>query len=265
MPKGMVYSIKRYSLHDGPGIRQTVFFKGCPLACWWCHNPESQNINHEQSHRNYMLDGSSYCQPETIGKLMDVEEVMSEIEKDRIFYDESGGGVTFSGGEPLLQYKFLLALLKRCKKQGIHTTVDTSGYTNIGILENVSDLADLILYDLKHMDAEKHKEYTGISNTRIINNLIWLDATKKNVIIRFPVIPQVNDKEENINKMLDFLKKLKHIRKITLLPYHTIAKHKYQQLKKTNRMEGVKALQNEELSHLKLKFESIGFDVKIGN
>ena len=263
--KGMVYSIKRYAVHDGPGIRQTVFFKGCPLNCWWCHNPESQSITSENTFRKLMLDGVAYNQPETIGKMMSVDEVMHEIMKDSVFYDESNGGVTFSGGEPLFQHRFLTEMIDQCRKQNIHTTVDTCGYANIEVLEKIADQTDLILYDLKHMNNAAHLEYTGVSNARIINNLIWLDANKKNVIIRYPVIPQINDSEENINEMLDFLKKLKYIKRLTLLPYHAIAGHKYDQLKIENKMNGAKSLSNSDLEYLKTKIESIGFEVKIGN
>ncbi len=265
LPKGMIYSIKRYSVHDGPGIRQTVFFKGCPLKCWWCHNPESQDINSENSFIKFVLDGQTFKQDKLIGKLLSIDEVMMEILKDQIFYDESEGGITFSGGEPLLQHKFLNALIKQCKKQGIHTTVDTSGYTDIEVLEEISKHADLFLFDLKHMDDALHKKYTGVSNTKIINNLIWLDVNKKNVIIRIPIIPQINDNEEHIKQMLDFFVRFKSIRKITLLPYHNIASHKYVQLNMKNKMDGVKSLKNKDLNDLKLRFESIGFDVKIGN
>jgi pyruvate formate lyase activating enzyme len=222
-------------------------------------------MNTENSERKYTLDGETFSQPETIGKLMSVDEVMMEISKDCIFYDESEGGVTFSGGEPLMQHRFLTEVIDQCRKQNIHTTVDTCGYASIEVMEKIADHSDLLLYDLKHMNNAAHLEYTGVSNAKIINNLIWLDANKKNVIIRYPVIPQINDNKENIDEMLDFLKKLKHIKRLTLLPYHTIAGHKYVQLKKENKMNETKSLSNSDLEYLKIKIESIGFDVKIGN
>ncbi|MBN2758518.1 MAG: radical SAM protein, partial [Bacteroidales bacterium] len=126
--KGIIFSFKRYSVHDGPGIRQTVFFKGCPLNCWWCHNPESQDIKSEKAVRKNIVDGFEFVQSETLGKIMTVNELLAEIKKDVIFYDESGGGVTFSGGEPLLQHQFLLEVLKECKKLDINTAVDTTGF-----------------------------------------------------------------------------------------------------------------------------------------
>ena len=263
--KGMVFSIKRYSIHDGPGIRQTVFFKGCRLNCLWCHNPESQDINSVESMRKFSLDGQTFEKCETVGTLMTVEEIIREIIKDRVFYDESGGGVTFSGGEPLLQHEFLGELLVECRNRGIHTAVDTSGYANQTIIQNIANLSDLILYDLKHMNAALHLKYTLVSNELILSNLLWLDQNKKNVVIRFPVIPQINDYKENIDEMLDFLSCLKYIRKITLLPYHTIAAYKYQQFNISNKMEGIKAPGTNDIVVLKSEFESIGFDVSIGN
>jgi pyruvate formate lyase activating enzyme len=265
MVKGLIYSIKRYSIHDGPGIRQTIFFKGCPLDCWWCHNPESQDTKIEYSIKHLMLDGQSFDKTEIIGNYMSIDEVMSEIVKDSIFYDESGGGVTFSGGEPLMQHQFLAKILIECRKHGIHTTVDTSGYASIGIIEQIANLCDLILYDLKHIENDAHIKYTGVSNAPILNNLKWLDQNRKNVIIRFPVIPQVNDNSNNVDKLFDFLKQLRYIAKIALLPYHTIAAHKYQQLNKQNKMEGINALKAEDMHDIKLKLEDIGFEVSIGN
>jgi len=148
---------------------------------------------------------------------------------------------------------------------GIHTTVDTSGYADIQIIKNVADYSDLFLFDLKQLNDELHFKYAGVSNALIINNLKWLDRNKKNVIIRFPVIPQINDNEENINKMIEYLKHLKYIRKLALLPFHTIASHKYSQLNKVNKMDGTLAVKPEYLLVLKLKFESVGFEVSIGN
>lgn len=262
--KGIVFSFKRYSVHDGPGIRQTVFFKGCPLNCWWCHNPESQDIKSETALRNNILDGINFGQQETIGKLMTTDEVMSEIEKDSIFYDESGGGVTFSGGEPLMQHKFLLALLNRCNDAGIHTAVDTTGYTSPKVFMPIAEKADLFLYDLKLMDDEKHKKYTGVPNKAILENLKYLNELKKAVIVRFPVIPGINDTEKNISAMKEFLLPLKNIRKLALLPYHNIANHKYEKIKMDNKMNGVKALSKQDMEGLKKEFEDIGFEVNIG-
>jgi len=265
MQKGIVYNFKRYSVNDGPGIRQTVFFKGCPLNCWWCHNPESQHIKLEESIRKCMLDGISYEESETIGKLMTTDEVMDELVKDHIFYEESGGGVTFSGGEPLMQHQFLNELLERCSEEGIHTTVDTTGFASFNVFESVAKNTGLFLYDLKHLDNQAHIKYTGVPNDKILQNLINLDKRNESVIIRFPFIPGINNDENNIAEMLLFLRKLKNINQITLLPYHSIASHKYAKLNKENKMGDIKSLNKNDLNDLKASFESIGFKVKIGN
>ncbi|RLD65590.1 MAG: glycyl-radical enzyme activating protein [Bacteroidetes bacterium] len=262
--KGIIFSFKRYSVHDGSGIRQTIFFKGCPLSCWWCHNPESQDIKSERAIRKNILDGITFEQQETIGKVMTVDEVMLEIEKDSIFYDESGGGVTFSGGEPLMQYKFLLDLLRACKNAGIHTAVDTTGFANPKVFQQVANETDLFLYDLKLLDDKEHEKYTGISNKVILENLKYLNQIRKKVIIRFPVIPGINDTEENICETIKFLLPLKNIRKLSLLPYHSIANHKYDKIKMDNKMNGVKALSKKDMEGVKKRFEDIGFKVNIG-
>jgi len=263
--KAMIFSFKRYTVHDGPGIRQTVFFKGCPLSCWWCHNPESQDVKTEAAIRENVLDGLSFRQEETIGKVMSVQQVMHEIEKDSIFYDESGGGVTFSGGEPLMQHKFLIELLGGCKDSGIHSAVDTSGFANTTIFKQVAEKTDLFLYDLKLIDGTEHKKYTGVPNKLILQNLKYLNQAQKNVIIRFPVIPHITDTAENIILIKGFLLSLENIRKISLLPYHNIANYKYEKIKMSNKMKAVKAIPKQDLTALKKEFEDIGFKVSIGN
>ncbi|MEN8122123.1 MAG: glycyl-radical enzyme activating protein [Bacteroidota bacterium] len=263
--KGIIFSFKRYSVHDGPGIRQTVFFKGCPLSCWWCHNPESQDIKSENSIRKNILDGITFEQEETIGKVMTVDEVMLEIEKDRIFYDESNGGVTFSGGEPLMQHRFLTKLLDTCKDVGIHTAVDTTGFANNNVFKHVAEKTNLFLYDLKLLDNKKHKKYTSVSNKVILENLEYLNQIRKKVVIRFPVIPRINDTYENISLMKEFLLPLENIRNLALLPYHDIANHKYEKIKMNNKMNGVKALSKKDMAVLKKEFEEIGFNVSIGS
>jgi len=262
--KGIIFSFKRFSVHDGPGIRQTVFFKGCPLNCWWCHNPESQYIKSENTIRKNILDGLTYEQEETIGKIMTVKEVMDEIEKDSIFYDESGGGVTFSGGEPLMQHKFLIELLAACKDAGIHSAVDTTGFVNQKIFKQVAEKTDLFLYDLKLLDDAEHKKYTGVSNKIILENLKYLNQIRKKVVIRFPVIPGINNTHENVSLMKEFLLPLKNIRNLALLPYHNIANHKYEKIEIDNKMDGVKALSKKDMEGLKKKFEDFGFKVNIG-
>jgi pyruvate formate lyase activating enzyme len=222
-------------------------------------------MNIRNSQCKQILDGIQFTKEEEIGKMMTVNELIHEIKKDSIFYEESNGGVTFSGGEPAFQPEFLGLIIAKCKEEGIHTTIDTCGYTSTDVLKNIISRADLILYDLKHMDNKMHMKYTGVPNIQILENLKWLDRNEKNVIIRFPVIPKINDNKENTNKMFEFMSHLAHIKKISLLPYHTIAMHKYERLNKTNKMDGIKAMMEEDLYELKVKFEKIGFNVQIGN
>lgn len=287
MIKGLVFDIRRFTIHDGPGIRTTVFFKGCPLSCWWCHNPESQDFKSEQSIRNLLLEGKRFKHTETTGKFMTVTEVMTEVERDRIFYEESGGGVTFSGGEPMMQESFLYALLHAAKAKGIHSTLDTSGYANPKAMQHIAPLVDLFLYDLKLIDDKLHRKYTGVSNRTILENLEYLFHSGKQVILRFPVVPGLTDTRENINQikalLANYIKnptvinranppsnKPNHLisdftnLQINLLPYHSIAKEKYRRFGKNNLMDGVQDLRREDLLYLKKEFEKMGLTVVIG-
>ncbi len=191
--QGLIFDIKRFAIHDGPGIRTTIFFKGCPLECWWCHNPESRNPEQETVIREHKLNGEVFEIREVTGRRMSVSEVLREIEKERMFMDESGGGVTLSGGEPLMQPAFCLALLRECRSAGIHTTLDTTGCVSKKIMTEVMAFVDLFLYDLKHMQENIHKKYTGVGNKLILKNLKFLHESGKNIILRLPVVPGVND------------------------------------------------------------------------
>jgi pyruvate formate lyase activating enzyme len=254
---GVIFDIKRYAIHDGPGIRTTVFFKGCPLRCRWCHNPESQgprpewmlrpercpegcedcldNCSRLSLHReggelrwesdtcDFCLACEEACAYEALqltGRSVSVPELVAEIEKDSIFFDESGGGVTISGGEPLFQPRFLEELLSALKRKGYHLTVDTCGQAEFAVLERIAALADLFLFDLKVMDEETHRRYTGVSNRLILENLTRLCAPGNPVAVRLPLLAGVNDDEENIRALAAFLGRLKGIRRIHLLPYH---------------------------------------------
>ncbi len=176
---GIIFDIKKYAIHDGPGIRTTIFFKGCSMVCQWCHNPESKNFGIEDFVVKDRVKKST--KHKMVGYEISVDDVMKIVEKDRVFYDESNGGVTFSGGEPLLQINFLLELLKRCKKSNIHTVVDTSGAASWKDFEKIRNYVDLFLYDLKLIDDDLHQKYTGVSNKRAHKNIMKIIIEGSNV------------------------------------------------------------------------------------
>ncbi|MBU8911992.1 MAG: glycyl-radical enzyme activating protein [Desulfobacterales bacterium] len=244
-----VFKIQKYSIHDGPGIRTTLFFQGCPLSCHWCHNPESRaeslKINKEE------MDKVSFA-------------LMEEIEKDLIFYDDSGGGVTISGGEPLSQPQLLFRLLDQCREKEIHTCVDTSGYGAAGILLKAAEKADLILYDIKLIDEKVHKKYTGKSVDLILENLKQLSRQKAAVRLRFPLIPRVTDTIENIGRVIVFLKENTIYRDIHILPFHKTGEGKYLSLGRKNYMKDIQPPYREKTAKVKKQFESNGFNVAIG-
>ena len=262
--KGIIFDIKHFSINDGPGIRTTVFFKGCPLRCWWCHNPESQAKHEEVVIKERSLDGRSYRMEEVSGRWVEAEEVMKEIEKDSIYYDQSGGGITFSGGEPLMQPEFLLELLLLAKDKGYHTALDTCGHVSETVLRHVMDQVDLFLYDLKLIDPEAHMKYTGVPNDLVLKNLKYLSEKGKKMIIRVPVIPGITGTHQNINAIRDLLLELNGLEQIDLLPYHRIAKNKYQRLKMSYKLEGMEEPSPESLREIKEVFEGIGMKVTIG-
>ncbi len=265
MTSGMIFDIKRYAINDGPGIRTAVFMKGCPLRCEWCHNPEGQRGAPQLIFRANRCKSSQACLQacpkvaiawegvsitdwescdqcgkcaevcfsgarEIVGREMSVDQVMAEIIRDVPFYDQSAGGVTFTGGEPMQQKKFLQEVLQACKRQNIHATIDTSGYTSWTNLRSILPLVDLFLYDIKHMDEETHKRYTSATNKRILDNLQRLSAEKANIIVRIPLIPGVNDDAINIGQCAGFLGSLPHLKGVEIMPYHAIGEAKYQAL-----------------------------------
>ena len=256
MNKAIIFDIQRNSFVDGPGIRTTVFFKGCNLKCAWCHNPESQSAKPQmmfykdkctgcgkcKSVCPYHLEQCELCGKCTLycpvdarkvcGKEHTVDEVLKEVLKDKAFYETSGGGVTFSGGECMLQIDFLAEILKKCKENGIHTAVDTAGHIPFESFEKILPYTDLFLYDIKIFDSQKHKQYVGVSNELILENLKKLFERKAKLWIRIPVIPDVNDSIEEIQKMKDFLKTIGTAEKIELLPYHAMGENKYRAIGK---------------------------------
>lgn len=263
--QGIIFDIKRFAVHDGPGIRTTVFMKGCPLSCWWCHNPESINPNPVCVQKTSMLNGKKFTDEEIVGYEIDVAKLMDEIRKELVFMQESGGGVTFSGGEPLLQHSFLLEMLKACKNEEIHTTVDTTAFAAWQTLAQVCEFTDLFLIDLKLIDEEAHQVYIGAPNFIILENIQKLLLFGAKIRIRIPSIPGITMTDENLDQIIDFLKKLDgQIEGVDLLPFHQTASQKYKRFGMKNRMENIGTLSRNELLPIKRKFEDAGFAVKIG-
>ena len=265
-PKANVFDIERFALHDGPGIRTTVFLKGCPLDCLWCHNPESrsqkntllftaekciaceqcvQACTHEvhrfvDGHHELIRERCIACGTcvdvcsagglELDGQLMTVDEVIEQVILDAPFYRRSGGGMTISGGEPLTSYIFTRALLEAARSREIHTAVDTSGFGPWQHLQRLAAFTDLFLYDIKHMDAERHRTLVGLSNEGILDNLHRLDQLGKPVWIRIPLIPGLNDDEDNYHAIGRFLSILKCVQRVEILRYHRLAESKYERM-----------------------------------
>lgn len=259
----MIFDIQRASTVDGPGFRTTVFFKGCNLCCAWCHNPESQSFQKEllfykercthcgtclevcpNKLKTCMLCGEceKYCPQEArvlCGKEHSVEEVTKKICADMLFYRTTGGGATFSGGECMLQLDFLTELLKACHENGIHTAVDTAGHVPFTSFEKILPYADMFLYDIKLMDSEKHRQYTGVGNERILSNLAKLLQMKKRVWIRVPIVPTINDSIEEMQKIYAFLLENGYPEKVELLPYHKMGENKLAAMNKPVRSYSV--------------------------
>lgn len=262
---GIIFDIKRFAVHDGPGIRTTVFMKGCPLSCQWCHNPESISQEICTVAKSVRLGTKIFTEDEVVGREMTVEEVMCVLRKEQIFMEESDGGVTFSGGEPLMQPVFLTEMLSACHAEGMHTTVDTCGYAKWEVLKKVARYTDLFLYDLKVMDTDLHIENTGVSNKLILENLSGLLKAGKKVRIRIPMIPGVSFTENNINETILYLKGLNSpVEGVDLLPYHNTASHKYIRFGIENPLKEIKSVNKDELLHVKQQFEEAGFVIKIG-
>jgi pyruvate formate lyase activating enzyme len=265
--KGIIFDIKKYAVHDGSGIRTTVFFKGCPLNCWWCHNPESQRLQPEEYrkiNRRRCLNLSYSETRDVFGREVSVDEVIHEIEKDLPFYDQSKGGVTFSGGDPLMQPDFLNSLLVECKLRNICTAVDTSGYVAWKIFDRIIDKVDLFLYDLKLMNDELHQKYTGVSNGLIHENLSKLTKGSVPIIIRIPLIPDITDTDENLIQIGEFVSGLENIQQIDLLPYNPIGEDKYLRLNKVNKLGYLEVQTDQKIDHIRIKLASFDLKVEIG-
>jgi len=302
LTKGTVFNIKRYSIHDGPGIRTTVFLKGCPLRCVWCHNPEGiqpgLSFFYDAKHCLNCLSCVRICPQECIvikkslqidldrcvhcdacvkvcptnalsknGVIYTTEELMGVILKDVAFYDESGGGVTFSGGEPLYQFEFLLEMLKKCKTNGIHTTVDTSGFCSPDKIQQIKDYTDLFLYDIKFSDDHLHIKYTGVSNASIKENLAYLISQGKKIWIRIPVIPGLNNKDEHVKGIIEWLKTSGYNGRVHLLAYHDLSSVKEKKMleyRDQNRADSSIDRQKMNIEYIREKFLAQGFEVMIG-
>jgi pyruvate formate lyase activating enzyme len=290
---GTIFDIQRYSVHDGPGIRTTVFLKGCPLNCLWCSNPESQSKNPE-----IMLDhslctrcgrcvevcpynatvksgdeirllrdlcqGCSECVSacpndarQLVGRQEEVETILKEVKNDGLFYKNSGGRVTLSGGEPMSQPEFTRALLKRCKENGIHTVLDSSGYTNLENWDLVLEYVDMILFDLKQMEPEKHKEYTGVERELILKSAKKVASLKVPMIIRIPLIPGYNDSQKNMEECARFAKEI-GVDRIELLAFHRLCSSKYNKLDKEWRLDGVPSPDKGLLEKARVNFTAHG-------
>lgn len=266
LTSGCVFKIQKYSLHDGPGIRTTIFFKGCPLSCWWCHNPESISPAIETVWTRSAEAGPAQpVREELLGWEAAVDELLREVDKDRIFYEESGGGVTLSGGEPLMQPGFALELARACSEMDLHVTLDTSGHGPAEALEELLTRVDLVLFDLKLVDPEMHKRYTGLDNEVILANLARLDAANTPYRIRFPVVPGITDTAQALDGLVGTLTGLHRHPQVDLLPYHTTAEAKYARLGLSYRLQGLAPPSGEQMEAIAARMRRNGLTTTWGN
>ena len=301
--KGTIVKIERFAIHDGPGIRTVIFFKGCPLRCQWCSTPESQTVSPEMA---YYASKCTQCQKclevcppkaitvsadgkivtdknlcdncgkcvevcpnearKMVGEEMTVEQVMAEIEKDTVFYWNSGGGVTLSGGEPTMQPKFALAILKTCKERGIHTAIETCGYVEWDVLDEMLKYLDFVYFDIKHILSIEHEKLTGRKNDLVLENCRKIISNYPQILLvmRIPVIPGYNDSEENIVNTARFACQLKGVMRLELLPYHKFGVHMYDALLRDYSLAEVKTPSAERMCELENLVRSCGVPVQIG-
>ena len=296
-----IFEIERYATKDGPGIRTVLFLKGCNLRCLWCQNPESQSAelqvmyyknkctgcgrcmdscpdeaivfssdsgfltDHSKCSRcGRCIDSCFYNARQMIGMTFTDEELMEKILADRSFYEESGGGVTFSGGEPLLQHDAVISIADKCRAEGIHTAIETAGAVSRDIFKKVIGHIDLVYIDLKHTDSDIHKKYTGAGNEKILENIITLGNTHDNVIIRIPVIPDFNDNAESIKSIFSFIIDNTGIKKVELLPFHRIGLGKYEGLGMRYKYADFRNTDDSECSDYESLGRSMGLSVRIG-
>lgn len=296
--RGLVFNVMRFSVYDGPGIRTTVFLKGCPLKCVWCHNPESQSPypeiayfgerclrcgdcvracpNHALRLEGDVHADTALCRQcgtcvdtciararEMAGRWMRVDEVLAKIERDRVFYEESAGGVTLSGGEPLQQARFAEEVLGACRARGVHTVLDTCGYAARSAFERVAEHVDLFLFDLKIIDRDQHRAFTGVTNDVILDNLRWLAEQKSEVVVRVPIIPGCTDSESNLAAISALARSL-GLTRVDLLPYHRIARDKYKRLHREYPLDEVVPPPTARMQAIATEFARQGLGVRIG-
>jgi pyruvate formate lyase activating enzyme len=294
--RGVVFNIQSYSIHDGPGIRTVVFFKGCPLSCLWCSNPESQDARPELGIYGSLCRRCGRCveacpkgaispapggEPVTdrsrcvlcgacekacphrvrkvYGREVSAADLLAEIEKDTPFYVRSGGGVTFSGGEPTLQYELLVDLLRACRARYIHTALETCGFLRDDAkFDDLLALVDLVLYDIKCIDDEKHRRFTGVSNETILRNARRIASSGGKMIVRVPLVPGFNDTREDIEAIGGFVLSLISVREVNLLPYHQLGASKYGMLGREYALAGAPVLTEKKVEELRSLLESAG-------
>ncbi len=308
---GNIFDIQRFCVHDGPGIRTTVFFKGCPLHCPWCHNPESQKSELSIAYydKNCLFCGScvtvckSACHSfvhaeertagyprhlidrqkcikcgacasacpsgaiEALGRKMTVDEIMSEVQRDQNFYKNSGGGLTVSGGEPLMQPKFLLALLKAAKEKGIHTCIETCGYARTEVMKSIVPYTDIFLFDIKETDNTRHEMLTGVPFEPILENLRLIDSLGAKIILRLPLIPQKNLRNKHIENIAKICADLNGVFEINIMAYHTLGSSKYTALDIKDEMQGAEAMsteqKNEAIASLTNYLKALGKNIPV--
>ena len=277
MTSNLIFDIKRYAINDGPGIRTTIFLKGCPLRCVWCHNPESWSAEPQELFKQskcircgtclepgFKVDDCPTMAREICGRAYTMEELMTEIEKERDIMEDSGGGVTLCGGEPLMHAEYSLEILKELGRRGFHRTVDTSLYAPQEVVEAIANECELFLVDLKMMDSDKHRLYTGVGNELILQNIRYLAERQAQFSIRIPLIEGINADEENIGATAQFLSFIPH--PIHLLPYHDVGKDKHRRMGTTYNPKGypMEAPSEENLQRCKQQLEAKGLKVIIG-
>lgn len=258
MKKPTIFNIQKFSTHDGPGIRTTIFFKGCPIRCEWCHNPESQVFGPE-----IMLN--KYGKEELIGKDYTIRDLVKKIQADQIFYDQSGGGVTFSGGEVMAQnMEYVEELAKECQRLGISVAIDTCGVALTENYRRILPYTDLFLYDLKFIDSHNHQLYTGAGNQLVLENLRFLSEQQAEINLRLILLDEINAEEIHAKEIIDWLTKEKiHVSEISLLPYHDFGRDKYERLKRIC-TQNFRKPTDEKVERLQKVYQDAGYQVTIG-